>query len=98
MANVANVAVVAKGEAPEEAAMVTAANFRSWKRKHGRDTAFVVFAQEADEDAGDGVLVCTFSDMSHLPAGNYRAQLVQRCAIPDAAKKRLRGTDLWRCM
>ena len=94
----ANVAVVAKGEAPEDATNVTAAHFRPWERKHGRHTAFVVFAQEADEDASDGVLICTFSDMSHLPAGNYRAQLVQRCAIPDADKKRLRGTDLWRCM
>ena len=80
---------------------VTTANFRSWKRKRGRNTAFVVQlpgADEEDDDGNGGALVCTFADMCRLPTGSYRAQLVRKCAIPDEAKKELRGSDLWKCV
>ena len=82
-------------EGPEcDGTVVTLDNFRSWKRKCGRHTGFVV--QMTDED---GVLICTFADMNDkLPIGDYQAQLVRRCAIPDVAKKDLRGIDVWKCV
>ena len=81
-------------DGPEGGTVVTLDNFRSWKRKCGRYTAFVVQIPNVD---GDGVLICTFADMNkRLPLGDYQAQLVRRCAIPDVAKKDLRGTDLWK--
>ena len=86
-----------------QVATVTADNFRSWKRKQGRDTAFVVQMPANDEDdQGSQILVSTFSDMRKLPTGSYQAQLVRKCAIPKAANKQLRGqlrgTDLWKCV
>ena len=87
----ATVAVHSLEEGPE--CVVTPGNFRSWKRKLGRNTAFVVQMPNADA----GVLICTFADMNKLPPGDYRAQLVRKCAIPAAAQKELRGTDLWKC-
>ena len=89
----------AAGEAPGDATIVTPDTFRAWKRRNGGHTAFVVFASDAEEeDDSGGVLVCTYAEMISLPAGNYSGRLVQRGAIPDAAKKRLRGSDLWRCV
>ena len=72
-------------------------NFQSWKRKHGRNVAFVVQLPGADDD-GAGVLVCTLSEMRGLPTGqHYQARLVQRCAITDPSlKKQLRGSDVWK--
>ena len=84
-----------------QVATVTADNFRSWKRRQGRDTAFVVVQKSGasdEDDEGSQILVRTFSDMCRLPTGSYQAQLVRKCAIPDAAKKQLRGTDLWKCV
>jgi hypothetical protein len=51
-----------------------------------------------EDDQGSQILVSTFSDMRKLPTGSYQAQLVRKCAIPEAAKKQLRGTDLWKCV
>lgn len=91
-----------KAETPDDhqVATVTTDNFRSWKRRQGRDTAFVVQKSGAsdEDDEGSQILVRTFSDMCRLPTGSYQAQLVRKCAIPDAAKKQLRGTDLWKCV
>ena len=94
----ATVAVRAKDEDQACATSITTGNFRSWKRKHGRYTAFVVQMPGADDDDDGGVLVCTLADMNKLSAGNYKAQLVRRCAIPGVAKKELRGCDLWKCI
>ena len=97
----ATVALSSKDETPDhQVATVTIDNFRSWKRKQGRDTAFVVQMQGAndEDDQGSQILVSTFSDMRKLPTGSYQAQLVRKCTIPDAAKKQLRGTDLWKCV
>ena len=94
----ATVALCATGEGQDCTATITAGNFRSWKRKHGRDTAFVVQMPGADDNDDGGVLVCTLANMNKLPAGNYQVRLVRRCAIPDAAKKELRGSDLWKCI
>ena len=94
----ATVAVCATDEDQACTATIAAGNVRSWKRKHGRDTAFVVQMPGADDNDDGGVLVCTLADMNMLPAGNCQARLVRRCAIPDAAKKELRGSDLWKCI
>ena len=97
----ATVALSSKDETPDhQVATVTIDNFRSWKRKQGRDTAFVVQMQGAndEDDQGSQILVSTFSDMRKLPTGSYQAQLVRKCTIPDAAKKKLRGADLWKCV
>ena len=84
-------------EGPEcDGTVVTLDNFRSWKRKCGKHTGFVVQMPAVD---GDGVLISTFADMNDkLPLGDYQAQLVRRCAIPGVAKKDLRGTDIWKCV
>ena len=95
----ATVAVRAKDETPDCATtVVTAENFTRWKRQRGRHVAFVVQMPASDTDDDGGILVCTLSEMRGLPAGNYQAQLVQKCAIPDEAKKELRGSDLWKCI
>ena len=84
-------------EGSEGGTVVTLDNFRSWKRKCGKHTAFVV--QMPPNVDGDGVLICTFADMNNkLPSGDYQAELVKRCAIPAGAKKELRGSDLWKCV
>ena len=92
----ATVAVRANDEDRETS--ITHENFRSWKRKHGRDTAFVVQMPGADEEDDRGVLVRTFGELKLLPAGSYSARLVRRCEVPEAAKKDLRGSDLWKCV
>ena len=102
----ATVVLHSKAEIPDDhqVATVTTGNFRSWKRRHGRNTAFVVQmpGASAEDDEGSQILVSTFSDMRKLPTGSYQAQLVRKCAIPEAAKKQLRGqlrgTDLWKCV
>ena len=98
----ATVALHSKAETPDyqQVATVTTDHFRSWKRKLGRDTAFVVQMPGAndEDDEGSQILVSTFSDMCKLSTGSYEAQLVRKCTIPDAAKKQLRGTDLWKCV
>ena len=95
----ATVALSSKDETPDQqVATVTIDNFRSWKRKQGRDTAFVVQMPGANDDKGSQILVSTFSDMCKLSTGSYQAQLVRKCTIPDAAKKKLRGADLWKCV
>ena len=69
---------------------VTTDNFRAWKKK-------VVQMPGANDEDDGGILICTISEMRRLPTGQYQAQLVRRCAIPDEAKKELRGSDLWKC-
>jgi len=94
----ATVTVRTKDEGQASTTTITEATFRSWKRKHGRHTAFVVQMPGAENNDDGGVLVCTFADMKKLPAGDYQAVLVRKSAIPEAAKKELRGCDLWKCI
>ena len=98
----ATVVLRSKAKTPDDdqVATVTTVFFRSWKRKQGRHAAFVVQMSGANDEDNEGsqILVCTFSEMCRLPTGSYQAQLVRKCAIPDAAKKQLRGTDLWKCV
>ena len=70
--------------------IVTNETFRSWKRRNGRNAAFVIQTPEH--------FVGTYADMNKLPAGEYRAELVRKCAFPDSIKKSMRGTDLWKCV
>ena len=92
----ATVAVHAKDEAGNGSTIVTTENFRSWKRKHGRNMAFVVQPPGVD-DGDSGVLVCTLSEMCRLPTGQYQGRLVRRCEIIDPSlKKQLRGSDVWK--
>ena len=72
--------------------LITLDNFRAWKRKSGRYTAFVVQAAGSEDE----FLVCTFADMNQLPHREYQGQLVKKCAMPGGARKALRGTDLWK--
>ena len=83
-------------DGPEGGTVVTLDNFRSWKRKCGRYIAFVVQIPNVD---GDGVLICTFADLTNkLPPGDYQGKLLRKCAIPDVAKKDLKGLDVWKCV
>ena len=93
MATVA-VAVHAKDETGNGSTIVTTENFPSWKRKHGRNMAFVVQLPGVDDD-DSGVLVCTLSETCRLPTGHYQARLVRRYEIADTSlKKQLRGSDV----
>ena len=94
----ATVILRSKDDTADRSTTVTTNTFRAWKKRHGRHTAFVVQMPGADPEDGGGILVCAFSEMRGLPAGNYQAQLVRKCAIPDDAKTELRGTDLWKCI
>ena len=71
--------------------VVTTDAFRAWKRRNGKHAAFVL--QSPVE-----YLVQTFADMQKLPVGEYEAALLKRCAFPEAVKKDLRGTDIWKCV
>ena len=71
--------------------VITTDAFRAWKRRRGKHAAFVV--QSPVE-----YLVHTFADMQKLPVGEYEAVFVKKCALPEAVKKDMRGTDLWKCV
>ena len=94
----ATVTVRTKDGSQASSMTITDATFRPWKRKNGRHTAFVVQMPGEEGNDDGGFLVCTIADMKKLPAGDYQAVLVRKSAIPDAAKKELRGCDLWKCI
>ena len=92
----AAVTVRSQEDGPNGGTLVTLDNFRPWKGNSGRYSAFVVQVPWVDSD---GVLICTFADMAKkLPPGKYEGQLVRKCAVPEGAKKELRGTDPWKCV
>jgi hypothetical protein len=93
----ATVTLHSKSDAADQATIVTTDNFGAWKKKQGTNSAFVVQMPGADDEDDGGILICNLSEMRRLPTGQYQAQLVRRCAIPDEAKKELRGSDLWKC-
>ena len=86
-----------KGDA-DQATIVTTDNFQVWKKKQGKHSAFVVQMPGANDEDDGRILICTLSEMRRLPIGQYQAQLVRRCAIPDEAKAELRGSDFWKCV
>ena len=73
---------------------VTAESFRAWKKRAGRDTAFVL-----QIPGSDGFFVQTWRDMQAVPPGKYEAQLVQRLKLPKkVARGELKGCDAWKCV
>ena len=69
---------------------VTAGTFRAWKKRVGRDTAFVL-----QIPGSDGLFVQTFRDLQTVPPGVYEAELVQRVKLPPGE---LKGCDAWKCV
>ena len=93
----ATVTLNSKSDAADQATIVTTDNFRAWKKKQGRHSAFVVQVPGANDEDDGGILICTLTEMRRLPTGKYQAQLVRRCAITDPSlKEELRGSDVWR--
>ena len=93
----ATVAVHSKSDAGDQATIVTTDNFRAWKKKQGKHSAFVIQMPGAEGDDDGDILVCTLSEMRRLPTGQYQARLVRRCEITDASlKQQLRGSDVWK--
>ena len=73
---------------------VTPGIFRAWKKRAGRDTAFVLQVPGAD-----GSFVQTWGDMQRVPPGAYEADLVQRVKLPPKlARGELKGCDTWKCV
>ena len=66
--------------------VITSGNFRSWKRRHGKHAAFVL------ENPVEH-LVHTFVDMQKLPAGEFEAVLVKKCAPPEQVRTQMKGMD-----
>ena len=69
---------------------VTTSSFRAWKKRAGRDTAFVLQIPDSD-----GHFVHTWRDMQTLAPGVYEAELVQKVRLP---QKIARGCDAWKCV
>ena len=71
---------------------VTTASFKAWKKRAGRNTAFVLQVPGAD-----GYLVQTWRDMQALPPGKYEAELVRRVQLPqNIARRELEGYEAWK--
>ena len=88
-----SVTIRSKSGVPES---VTTGTFRAWKKRVGRDTAFVL-----QIPGSDGLFVQTWRDMQSvkLPAGVYEAELVKRVELPQKiARGELKGCDAWKCV
>ena len=88
-----SVTIRSKSGVPES---VTTGTFRAWKKRVGRDTAFVL-----QIPGSDGLFVQTWRDMQSvkLPAGVYEAELVRRVKLPQKlARGELKGCDAWKCV
>ena len=73
---------------------VTTGTFRAWKKRVGRDTAFVLQAPDSE-----GLFVQTWRDMQSVPPGVYEAELVQRLKLPQKTTRgALKGCDVWKCV
>ena len=93
----ATVTLHSKNDAADQVTIVTTDNFRAWKKKQGKHSAFVIQMPGAEGDDDGGILVCTLAEMGRLPAGQYQARLVRRCEITDPSlKQQLRGSDVWK--
>ena len=88
-----SVTIRSKSGVPES---VTTGTFRAWKKRVGRDIAFVL-----QIPGSDGLFVQTWRDMQSvkLPASVYEAELVQTVKLPQKiARGELKGCDAWKCV
>ena len=86
-----SVTIRSKSGVPES---VTAGTFRAWRKRVGRDTAFVL-----QIPGSDGLFVQTWRDMQTVPPGTYEAELLQRVKLPPKlARGELKGCDAWKCI
>ena len=53
----ATVTLRSKSDAADEATIVTTDNFRAWKKKQGRHSAFVVQVPGANDEDDGGILI-----------------------------------------
>ena len=84
-----NVSITIRSKSGDEHSATTG-TFRAWKKRVGRDTAFVLQAP-----ASDGLFVQTWRDMQSVPPGVYEAELMQKVKLP---QKIARGCDAWKCV
>ena len=88
------VSITIRRKSGDQDCSVTTGNFRAWKKRAGRDTAFVL-----QIPGTDGFFVRTWRVMEAVPPGVYEAQLVQRIQLPQKiARGELKGCDAWRCV
>ena len=88
-----NVSITIRSKSGDEHS-VTTGTFRAWKKRVGRDTAFVL----QDPDSG-GLFIQTWRDMQSVPPGVYEAELVQRLKLPQKTTRgALKGCDVWKCV
>ena len=86
--------ITVRSRSGDQDCSVTAESFRAWKKRAGRDTAFVL-----QIPGTDGFFVQTWRDMQAVPPGVYEAQLVQRIQLPQkTARGELKGCDAWKCV
>ena len=86
--------ITVRSRSGDQDCSVTAESFRAWKKRAGRDTAFVL-----QIPGTDGFFVQTWRDMQAVPPGVYEAQLVQRIQLPQkTARGTLKGYDAWKCV
>ena len=89
-----SVSITIRSRSGDQDCSVTAESFRAWKKRAGRDTAFVL-----QIPGTDGFFVQTWRDMQAVPPGAYEAQLVQRVQQPHRiARGELKGCDAWKCV
>ena len=84
-----NVSITIRSKSGDEHSVPTG-TFRAWKKRVGRDTAFVLQAPDSD-----GLFIQTWRDMQSVPPGVYEAELVQKVKLP---QKIARGCDAWKCV
>ena len=88
------VSITIRSRSGDQDSSVTAESFRAWKKRAGRDTAFVL-----QIPGPDGFFVQTWRDMQAVPPGAYEAQLVQRVKLPEkVARGELKDCDAWKCV
>ena len=89
-----NVSITIRSKSGDEQS-VAPGNFRAWKKRVGRDAAFVVL----QVPGADGYLAQTSRDLQRVPPGEYEAELVQRVRLPQKiARGQLKGCDAWKCV
>ena len=84
-----NVSITIRSKSGDEHS-VTTGTFRAWKKRVGRDTAFVLQAPDSD-----GLFIQTWRDMQSVPPGVYEAELVQKVKLPQGIA---RGCVAWKCV